>query len=113
MRQWHINPKFLCRKHLLGEHVEHHMFIGALKKGKNLKGYIEKGLVEINTLKERHEEIVEELKNRGYNHNSPLEIDPNLLYEAGKINKKSNFKELLRRCPECRSRFKQTIKGKS
>ena len=34
MRQWMVDPRLLCRKHLLGEHVENHMFIGTLKRVK-------------------------------------------------------------------------------
>jgi len=113
MRQWHLNPKYLCRKHLLGEHVEHHMFFGALKKRKNLTGYIKKGLVEIETLEERHEELVEEMTKRGYNHNSPLEIDKKFLFKAGKINKQSNFGELFNRCPECRKNMEKDFKTSS
>jgi len=28
MRMWMLNPKALCRKHLMGEHVEIHMLVG-------------------------------------------------------------------------------------
>lgn len=105
MRQWHINPKLLCRKHLLGEHVEHHMFIGALQKEKSIQGFIDKGLVEVETLLDRHEELAKELKRRGYNHKSPLQADKNLLYSAGKVDKEANLRELYKRCPKCRKRI--------
>lgn len=34
MRMWVVNPKILCRKHLLGEHVELHMATGHLQRGR-------------------------------------------------------------------------------
>jgi len=40
MRQWMCDPRFMCNKHLFGEHVEHHMFIGTLERKKSINGYI-------------------------------------------------------------------------
>jgi hypothetical protein len=71
MRMWMIDPKYMCRKHLLGEHVEIHMIIGAIKKNKNLQGFFDKKLIEINSIITRHDELVFEMIKRGYNHNSP------------------------------------------
>ena len=34
MRQWYVPAECMCRQHLLGEHCEHHMFVGTLKKGR-------------------------------------------------------------------------------
>ena len=36
MRMWLVPPSHMCRKHLLGEHVELHMLLGTLKKGKSI-----------------------------------------------------------------------------
>ena len=33
MRMWLVNPALLCRQHLLGEHVEMHMFAGHILEG--------------------------------------------------------------------------------
>lgn len=38
MRMWNINPRYMCRKHLLGEHVETHMLVGSLRKEKSVQG---------------------------------------------------------------------------
>ena len=46
MRMWNVNPKTLCRKHLLGEHLEIHMFVGSINKKISMKGYLEKGFLE-------------------------------------------------------------------
>ena len=111
MRQWMVNPKFMCRKHLLGEHVEHHMFVGTLQQKKNIKGYIENNLLEPLSLKIRHDELVKEMEARGYNHYSPLEIELRKLldylpveYIFYRINRQDSEKELFSRCEECKRR---------
>lgn len=38
MRMWMLPPETMCRKHLLGEHVELHMLLGSLRRGKTLTG---------------------------------------------------------------------------
>jgi hypothetical protein len=48
---WGINPKKLCNQHLLGEHLEMHMFVGCIKKGISLKGYYENKLVRTDLIK--------------------------------------------------------------
>jgi hypothetical protein len=105
MRQWNVDPKFLCNQHLLGEHVEHHMFAGCLLKGISLRGYIEKGLVEVHRLQKRHNQLVGEMKRRGMNHKSPF---PNVeLYRKGKINVSENIKELKNRCLKCKEKIEE------
>jgi hypothetical protein len=47
MRMWMVPTKIMCDKHLLGEHVEHHMFLGSLKQGFNLDGYVKNNLFEL------------------------------------------------------------------
>jgi len=69
-----VDPRILCRQHLLGEHAELHMFIGALGRGLSVKGYLEKNLLEIHNLHGRHEELVREMKRRGYKHKHEVEI---------------------------------------
>jgi hypothetical protein len=75
MRIWDISPKRLCRNHLLGEHRELHAVWSVLTKGK--KGYARhpetlrwKG--KLKALYGRHEALVAEMNNRGYQHRSPL-----------------------------------------
>ena len=33
MRMWNVDVTKMCNKHLLGEHVEMHMFVGIIIKG--------------------------------------------------------------------------------
>jgi len=110
MRQWLVDPKLLCSKHLYGEHVEHHMFVGSINKGVSVDGYIWRGLLCPELLHQRHEELVEEILRRGGNHKSPLpSIDwemyaRNNRYETSTnlIDVKGNLQELQRRCEVCR-----------
>lgn len=90
----------MCRKHLLGEHVECHMFVGTIRRGRNIRGYLQKGLLEIHNIQKRHDELAEEMQHRGYKHSSPIEF----VYErkTGKINREQNAIQLLNRCAECR-----------
>ena len=73
MRMWgSINPKFLCNRHLLGEHVEMHMFVGTINKGISIEGYIRNNLVNPSYIEARHKELSDEMIRRGMNHNSIL-----------------------------------------
>ena len=87
MRMWMINPKILCKQHLLGEHVEIHMLVGTINLNKSINGYIKKGLVEVHNLYSRHEELVEEMKNRRFNHFSNLDKKWKFAKKDGKTTK--------------------------
>ena len=78
MRIWDIPPDKLCRNHLLGEHSELHALWSILTKGK--KGFAHhpetlRWSGKLKALYLRHEKIVQEMKKRGFNHNSPLNSD--------------------------------------
>lgn len=100
MRMWMVDPKILCRQHLLGEHKELHMLAGCVARGKSLRGYLEKGLIQIHSIKCRHEELVEEMQRRGYNHSSPLRDFQD--YSAGEVNKEKSIYDLRIRCKNCK-----------
>ena len=103
MRMWMVNPKMLCRKHLLGEHVELHMFVGTILSNKSLSGYLSRGLVEPQNIVNRHQELVKEMINRGYHHKSEL---PEFTYnQSGIVNPDKNLLELSWRCPDCCDRI--------
>jgi len=78
MRIWDLSVKKLCKNHILGEHRELHAIWNIISRNK--KGYLNhpetkrwKG--KLKTLYNRHEKLVVEMEKRGYNHNSPLDID--------------------------------------
>lgn len=100
MRMWNIPPYKMCNQHLLGEHVEMHMFIGALKAGKSIQGYIDKQQVEVHNIIKRHDELAVEMIARGMNHKSPLRYS-SILWNAGKVDINHNIIDLSNRCPFC------------
>lgn len=107
MRMWMVNPKLMCRQHLLGEHKEIHMFAGVLKKGTSINGYLKNKLIDTDNLNSRHDELVTEMKARGYNHKTPLK-PIHMLPGLGTVSVDKSFMELYRRCPDCRARIKLT-----
>ena len=77
MRIWDIPAEKLCNQHLLGEHRELHAIWSILINDK--KGYSKhpetlrwKG--KLKALYLRHEKQVEEMRIRGFNHKTPLNI---------------------------------------
>jgi hypothetical protein len=113
MRMWMVNPKIMCNQHLLGEHVELHMFVGTLKKRISIEGYVRNGLVEPKSIISRHKQLAEEMKQRGMHHKSPLK-KVNLRYLpketiTAKVNISKSLADLLKRCKRCKSRVKFRI----
>lgn len=104
MRMWNVDPELLCRQHLLGEHVELHMFVGCITRKKSIAGYIRDGLVEVHHIARRHQLLADEMRKRGYNHQSPIKAKK--LGRAGCVDTEANIRELAKRCPECRKRIR-------
>jgi len=105
-----INPKIMCRKHLLGEHLETHYFLGHLKKKKKITGYLTNNCLEPSSLQHRHELIAQEINNRGNKHKSNLEVGEALEYlsQADKsytVDSEQSLKDLMGRCGECRRQY--------
>jgi len=119
MRMWMVAPDLLCRKHLCGEHVECHMFLGTIKKRKKVTGYLNNNLFEPELLKERHDELANEMVRRGYTHNTPIGIHEfkNSLNNLNKkerqvrVNVFKSYEELLSRCKSCEKIFLNTFSG--
>jgi len=111
---WNVDPKLLCRKHLLGEHLEMHMFINAIREKKSIAGYLANGLVEPERIVKRHNELAREMQNRGYHHRSDVsEEDARIVEEysagnehSGHVNVERSIRDLLARCNECAQRMK-------
>ena len=75
MRIWDIEPKKLCRNHLLGEHRELHAIWSILTKNK--KGYSKhpetlRWKNKLAALYFRHTKLIKEMKERGCRHYSNL-----------------------------------------
>lgn len=81
MRVWDVDPKLLCRQHLLGEHRELHGLWNILTKHKGKGGYAQhpetrRWVGKLPALHARHQALVEEMTRRGYNHGSDLDAAP-------------------------------------
>ena len=108
MRMWNIDPSKMCRQHLLGEHLEMHMFVGSINKGISMAGYVKNGLLDTSNLLRRHFLLVEEMERRGMNHQSDL---PNIKLKEHVgmdcIDVEANIKDLYNRCELCRKLLQQ------
>lgn len=106
MRMWMINPTLLCRKHLLGEHGEIHKHRHNFVKKHKIDGRILPIVqIEPNSMKYRHDELSKEMKNRGFNHNSPY-IQPDISYlpisyQNAVVDINISLTDLSNRCTEC------------
>ena len=110
IRMWLIEPKTLCKSHILGEHRETHTLAGAILKGRSIKGYLEKKQVEPRKLVSRHDELAKEMLARGSKHNSPLELNTAFFqFEAVEIDVKANLQDLHKRCKGCKKRHKEMV----
>jgi hypothetical protein len=101
---WNIDPKLLCRQHLLGEHLETHMFLGCIRNKTSLRGYIDKGLLEVHNIIKRHDELVKEMERRDYFHKSPL-YGEEVLWCEGNICIEKSTQDLRSRCSDCQKRL--------
>jgi len=105
---WMIDPRILCDKHLLGEHVEIHKLIGCLKKSRSIQGYLKNGLIEPSQIIDRHDRLAWEMRKRWFNHESPAKLAriPRELMDMPKIvDMDKSLQDLLERCPRCRERY--------
>ena len=101
MRMWMVNPRRMCDQHLLGEHVELHMLVGSLRLKKSLAGFVANGLIEVASIRRRHQELAREMARRGFRHQSPL---PRFrARRLGRVVRKKSLADLLSRCPDCRA----------
>ena len=97
-----VDPKYMCDRHLLGEHVECHMFAGCLDKNKSLAGYVRNNLFDVASLTERHNRLAGEMKSRGFLHKSALGVYQG---QSTPIDVSSSFNNLMHRCARCRERY--------
>ena len=107
MRMWKVDPTLLCNKHLVGEHFEMHMFYGCLEKGKSLRGYVSRGLVELDYIPERHDILADEMLRRGMKHRSEM-LGVIAIGDYGFVDTEENLTELSKRCSKCREKIRET-----
>jgi len=120
MRIWDIEPKYLSRQHLLGEHRELHAIWSILvnkKKGYSNHPEVLRWKYKLVALAYRHLALEEEIIKRGYKHNSDLkEVEFNFFQEDKQTEFINTIEEqkqiLLKKNPEHYSQFWK-IKKKS
>ena len=106
-RMWMADPARMCRKHLVAEHHEIHVFVGRFAKGLKVDGYVTSNLLEPEALHERHEALVAEMTRRGYGHFSPLdggEVADLIRWHPHRwaaIDRMAALAELHNRCAHC------------
>ena len=110
MRMWMVNPAVMCNKHLLGEHVECHMLVGHLQRKRQITNYIRLNLLQPKNLRERHDQLVQEMKKRRMQHKSALpKYDLSYLPKEHRfyvVNAEESLIELSKRCSNCREHSK-------
>lgn len=114
-RLWYgVEPSELCDSHLLGEHAEMHQEVGTWKRHPHgravVKGHVDQLQVLPELIRERHDELAEEMQVRGMNHDSPLEsFDtmewPTVDHHHEDELARENRDRLRRRCDDCAGRM--------
>lgn len=116
MRMWMVDPKLLCRTHLLGEHGEIHKHRHNFEKHHKITGRIKPiVLIEPSNMQSRHDELAEEMTRRGYNHKSPY-VQPDISYlpldeQNARVDLEYNLADLSTRLCDCKERIEKYKKG--
>lgn len=108
-----VDPKLLCRKHLLGEHNEIHKHRHNFIKKHSIKKRIELGQIEPKSMKTRHDQLALEMIRRGYKHESPYQM-PDISYLPIEyinftVDIDKSHEDLINRCEDCK-RIKEKTK---
>ena len=105
-----VNPKFLCGKHLRGEHYEIHLHRHNFVKHHSITGRVIPVVqIEPESMGTRHDELAKEMLVRDMNHQSPYEM-PDLSYlpdhiRCVRVDLDVSMRDLHERCPECKARY--------
>ena len=109
---WMIDPKKLCKKHLLGEHGELHKFMPSFKKKHKVTNRVFPIVqIELSSYKQRHDALAKEMIRRGMNHKSPINELPDFSYLPksnfnAKVDLDNSIKDLKERCNDCKDLLK-------
>lgn len=104
MRMWMVDPRILCRSHLLGEHSEIHKHRHVFVKGWSIEG--RRGQIEPAAMKKRHDALAVEMAARGYKHESPYKQPDLSAYDLKDfvVDRRQSMSDLEHRCGECKKR---------
>ena len=103
---WMIDPKLLCRTHLLGEHFEIHKHRHNFVKKHSIANRVALGQIEPKSMKTRHDALAAEMLRRGFKHKSPYEM-PDISHltnheQSFTVDLEQSKRDLAGRCEECR-----------
>lgn len=101
----------MCRKHLLGEHVELHMLAAHLRLKRSIDGWVQHNCMEPKAIGRRHAALAAEMKNRGYKHVSPLK-QPRVAahqHPEAVVDRAAALKDLVNRCSACAEKFSDAL----
>jgi hypothetical protein len=106
MRMWMVDPAMMCRKHLLGEHVELHMAAAHLLLSRKVDGWADTNCLQPKAIGARHKALAAEMTFRSYKHASPLRQPRVLKTQRPEacVDVGAAKAELTRRCTECARR---------
>ena len=117
MRMWMVDPRYLCKRHLLGEHGELHKHRPSFVKQHSIAGRVQPGAVQIEPLSmaARHRILVTEMLLRECKHDSPYE-EPDLsylpqLHREARVDSAQSVVDLYSRCYMCRERLRPVLLG--
>lgn len=101
MRMWMIDPRRMCRKHLLGEHGEIHKHRHNFVKGHSIAG--RRGQIEPEAMQDRHDVLAAEMARRGFRHTSPYAQPDLAAYDLAGfvVDRAASERDLRGRCVEC------------
>jgi len=106
-RMWMVQPFLMCSSHLKKEHGDLHLVADLLSEEipQSIVRSANKGKISSRHLKNRHEEITTELRERGID--LCCEIPDLHIARLGWFNKGANRQELSKRCPRCREKIEE------
>ena len=109
---WFVDPEYLCKNHLLGEHNEIHKLVGGVLHHPHglaiLNGQAGDGNVDITRARSSHDELVVEMERRVYNHDDEsgwVVCGVTRFFNSSECSRNRNLEDLADRCEECRKRI--------
>lgn len=105
---WDIPTCLLCDQHLLGEHAELHQEVGQIQAGNiaTVRGHVEHGQVDIDRIRQRHDQLERAGRARGMAMSSPLP-EFGAIDLGGAIDPEASLDDLAGRCENCRDRIQR------
>lgn len=103
MRMWCIPTNIMCTKHIMQEHKDIHMIVGAINKKINIQSFILNGYIDTDKIKSRHFELAKEIEKRGGKHISKLPVFS--IKRLSYLNKFANLDYLKANCKKCKLRI--------